>query len=57
MSNLRGGYRSILEEYKERLQAAAEESVYIPIPLVVVGIGDHVAITVIVENGVEERKD
>ena len=57
MSNLRGGYRSILEEYKERLQAAAEESVNIPIPLVVVGIGNHVAITVIVEDGVEERED
>jgi hypothetical protein len=57
LSNLRGGYRSILEEYKERLQAAAEESVNIPIPLVVVGIGNHVAITVIVEDGVEERED
>jgi len=57
LSTLGGGYRSVLEKYKEHLQAAAEESVHIPIPLVVVGIGDHIAITVIVEDGVEERED
>jgi hypothetical protein len=57
LSTLGGGDRSILEKDQEGLQAAAEKSVNIAIPLVVVGIGDHVAIAVIVEDGVEERKD
>jgi hypothetical protein len=57
LSRLSFLYRLVLQHYQQDFEAAPEKPVHVPVSLEVVHIGDHVSITVVVENGVEQRKD
>ena len=46
-----------MHKHEQDLEAAPEESVDVFVSLVIIGIGNHIAIAVIVENRVEKRED